>query len=130
MSWLDAAKNYARSRMGTGVRPTEVEDVIEMALLLGSFASSRSGFASMVLLEASGKVITCGQDDMWVYCWGQFGPTKIPRAFFLSSLRRPHPATATELARSLVRAGMRSGDVMRWLRDELDKVAHDAPEIF
>lgn len=128
MGWLEATKKYARQRKGDVLRPSEVDDVIDTAMLLASFAKSQAGLASMLLLEASENVIACGQDETWVYCWAHFGPSKIPRSMFLSKLRRPHPATPTEVAKSLVRMRMRPADVLRWLRDEIDKVAIQAPE--
>jgi hypothetical protein len=126
MSWSEAAKQYARSARGTGMRAVEIDDIIELSFIIGSFRNSKSGLASMLLLEVSEKLIACGQDKDWLYFWGPLGATKVsltaPALF-----RRPIPIYASDMARMFIRNGKKPHEVLPFLRDEIDKIAREAP---
>lgn len=127
MSWVQAAKLYARARVGANVKAVEIEEVLHLSLVLTSFMNSAPGRMSMLLLEASDKIIACAKDDSFIYCWGHHGPMKIPH-FAPAIMCRPIPIGALEFAKILVRNDKNSKTTLPWLRDEIDKIAQGAPK--
>ncbi|MBI5654397.1 hypothetical protein HZC53_01955 [Candidatus Uhrbacteria bacterium] len=141
-NWRDAADKY-RQAQPDEVKAARDQQILALAQELDMFLKSGEGVLALELLKASGRHIILGEEQpeggfTTVYFLNGDGLRKSDEAAgtwtaYASPNQIPapklSPITLGEAAKAALTLGRKQpGELVHWLREELDKIAAAAPE--